>query len=379
VALESGLVRVIVAPDSLKGTVSARDAARAIAAGWRELRTQDTVTLKPMADGGEGTLDAVETSHPGAVRHAAVVRGPQMREVHAEWLMLDDGTAVVEMAQSSGLPLVDELDPMGSHTFGVGELIAAALDAGADRLIVGLGGSASTDGGAGALAALGARFLDSAGRPVPLGGGGLAELDRIVLDDLRPAPPRGVVCLSDVTAPLRGAHGAAAVFGPQKGATAVQVRELDRSLARLAALLGDSGNEAGDGAAGGTSFGLRAAWGAQLRPGADQLAALTGLTDELSEGDVLITGEERFDRTSLQGKVVGHLLELAQSYGATVCIVAGQAEDPRSNPDSRGLVTLTELAGGSANAIAEPERWLRAAGAELAAREPWEPRRTEWL
>lgn len=362
-------MRVIVAPDSLKGTVSAQDAARAIAEGWRHVRAEDSVLLNPMADGGEGTLDAVESSHPGAVRHQAVVRGPQTRSVRAEWLMLADGTAVIEMAQSSGLPLVNELDPLGAHTFGVGELIAAALDAGAERLVVGLGGSASTDGGTGALAALGARFLDADGAPIRLGGGGLAAVERIELDDLRPPPVRGVVCLSDVTSPLLGDRGAAAVFGPQKGADAAQVRELEAGLARLAALLHDGGAQPGDGAAGGTSFGLRAAWGAELRPGAHELAALTGLAAELAADDILITGEGRFDRTSLEGKVVGHLLQLAQSRGATVRIVAGQADDPPSTLDPQRLVTLTELAGGSANAIAEPVRWLRAAGAELASRE----------
>ena len=371
--LESGTVRVIVAPDSLKGSIPARDAARAIAAGWSEVRPDDTLLLTQMADGGEGTLDAVEASHPGAVRHAAIVRGPQARSVRAVWLMLEDGTAVIEMAQSSGLPLVDDLDPTGAHTYGVGETIAAALDAGADRIIVGLGGSASTDGGTGALAALGARFLDAAGQPVALGGAGLEALDRIELDGLRPAPARGVLCLSDVTSPLLGAHGAAAVFGPQKGADPDRVRELDAGLARLAALLGDSGNQPGDGAAGGTSFGLRAVWGAELRPGADEIAALTGLANELTANDFLITGEGKFDHTSLQGKVVGHLLRLADARGAITGIVAGQAEDPRADPDARSLVTLTELAGSSANAMADPERWLRAAGAELASRGAWGP------
>src|SRR5262249_26537748 len=208
-------------------------------------------------------------------------------------------TAVAELAESSGLPLLARPDPMGAQTTGLGEVLGRALDTGADRILAGLGGSAATDGGTGAPAALGARFLDAAGRPLPPGGGALPALARVDLNQLRPPPAGGVTCLTDVTAPLLGPRGAAPVFGPQKGAGAAQIARLEAGLARLGGLLGGDPAAPGAGAAGGTGYGLAAAWGAVLAPGAAELSRLAGLDRALAEADLGITGEGRVAATPL--------------------------------------------------------------------------------
>ena len=182
------------APDSFKGTASATEVARALAGGWREVRPDDDVIEMPLADGGEGTLDALANATSGARWHQVVVVGPDSRQVTAHWLALPDGTAVAELAQSSGLPQMAQPEPLGSHTFGLGEVISAILNSGARRLLVGLGGSASTDGGTGALTALGARFLDRDGTPLKLGGGTLVDLDQVDLSGLRPGRRTGCCC-----------------------------------------------------------------------------------------------------------------------------------------------------------------------------------------
>lgn len=323
---------ILIAPDSFKGSLTARRAAEVMAEGWRGERPGDRITLLPQADGGEGTLDAIETAVPGAVRHRVpAVTGPDGRPVAASWLLLPGAVAVVELAESSGLPLMRALDPLGATTRGLGEVIAAALEAGAQSLVIGLGGSASTDGGAGALEAL------AAGTP----------------------PPGGVTLLTDVTAPLLGPMGAAAVFAPQKGASTEQVELLEARLSDLAATLGGDPAAPGAGAAGGTAFGFATAWGASIVSGADYLAELTGLDSALATSDVLVTGEGRFDEQSLGGKVVGRLL--AKALGKTV-VIAGHLA---ATPSGQGI-GLSDLAGSTAAALAEPERWLRLAAAKAA-------------
>jgi glycerate kinase len=336
-------MRVVIAPDSFKGSIAARDAASAIAAGWRSIRPGDEIVELPQADGGEGTIDAIGAAVPGSVRHPVPgVTGPDRRPVDADWLMLPDGTAVVELARSSGIALMPRLDALGATTRGLGEVIAAALDAGAHSLVIGLGSSASTDGGAGALEALG---------------------------DRRP-PPGGVTLLTDVTAPLLGPAGAAAVFGPQKGASAADLDELETRLRDWAARFpGADPGTPGAGAAGGTAFGFLAAWGARIQPGAAAIADLTGLTAALGDADVLITGEGRFDATSLTGKVVGHAFRAAQAAGvARVIAIAGQVAT--APPVLAGVrtasVALVDLAGSTEAALADPAGWLRHAGAAAA-------------
>lgn len=354
---------VVIAPDSFKGSLPARDVAEAIAHGWRSIRPEDHLVLVPQADGGEGTLDAVEAAVPGAVRHAVGdVTGPDGRPTPGEWLELPGGVAVVELAQASGLPLMRALDATGATTRGLGEVIRSALDSGASSLVIGLGGSASTDGAAGALSALGLLLLDEQGELLPDGGGPLRDLFSIERRDLLAPPPGGVTLLTDVTAPLLGPTGAAAVFAPQKGASPEQVAQLDAALAHFAGLLGGDPGHPGSGAAGGAGFGLAAAWGARIVSGADYLADLSGLTTAIASADVLITGEGRFDDQSLTGKVVGQLLDTAAGAGVTAGVIAGQV----TASSDVWTASLTELAGSTEAAMADTAAWLREAGAKAA-------------
>jgi glycerate kinase len=285
----------------------------------------------------------------------------------------------VELARASGLPLLARPDPMGAQTTGLGELLGRALGAGMGRILVGLGGSAATDGGAGALTALGARFLDAAGDPVPPGGGALAALHRADLSRLRPPPTGGVTCLTDVTAPLLGPSGAAAVYGPQKGADRTQIARLEAGLARLAEVLGGDPAAPGAGAAGGTGYGLATAWDAVLAPGAAELSRLAGLDRALAEADLVITGEGRFDATSLTGKTCGTVIAAAATAGVPVALVAGEVNGwplgdgsaPHGVPPPTAVITLTSLAGGTTAALASPRRWLRQAARRLAHDAAW--------
>ncbi|MDO7881491.1 glycerate kinase [Salinibacterium soli] len=352
---------VVIAPDSFKGSLSARLVADAIAEGWASVRPDDELVLMPQADGGEGTLDAVEAAVPGARRRSAgLVTGPDGRPVPGEWLELPDGTAVTELAQSSGLPLMASPAPLTATTRGLGEVIRAALDAGARSVVIGLGGSASTDGGAGALSALGLLLLDEQGEPVPDGGAGLLEVLRIDRDELVAPPAGGVVLLTDVTAPLLGPSGAAAVFGPQKGASPEQVAELDRALGHFSRFLGGDPLAPGSGAAGGAGYGFAAAWKARIEPGADYLMTLSGLPSAIGEADLVLTGEGRFDDQSLGGKLVGQLIGLAGAE--RVGVIAGQVTA------SGGVwsASLTELAGSAEASLADTAAWLREAGRRAA-------------
>jgi len=355
----------VVAPDSFKGSLSAVDVAECIADGWRSVRPGDYLELIPQADGGEGTVDAVSGRHPDAIRHYVPdVTGPDGRIVVGEWLLLPDGTAVIELAQMSGLPLMRELDPGRATTYGLGQVIAAALDAGVRRIVIGLGGSASTDGGAGMLEALGAVITDESGLLVQPGGLGLSMLDNLDLSGLRELPAEGVEVLTDTTAPLLGPNGAAAVFGAQKGASAAMIVDLADALTRYADRLKHiDPTVPGAGAAGGTGFGLLA-WGASLVSGAESIADLTGLSEVIAHADVVVTGEGRYDVTSGTGKLVGALLERCGRNGVRSVVIAGQlAATP---PDI--AVSLTETAGSVEEAMLNPRRWLVEAGMSCAAR-----------
>jgi glycerate kinase len=357
-------LRVVIAPDSFKGSLSATQVAHAIAEGWTSVRSGDDLALMPQADGGEGTLDAVEAAVVGSVRHdAGLVSGPDGRPVRGEWLELPDGTAVVELAQMCGLPLMKAPDPLGASTFGLGQVIRAALSAGARRLVIGLGGSASTDGGAGALAALGLMARGGALRASELAT--ITALDR---SGLLAPPAGGVVLLSDVTNPLLGVTGAAHVYGPQKGATPAHIELLDAGLAHFATLLGGDPNRAGSGAAGGTAYGFAAAWGASITLGADYLARLSGLPDAVAQADVMLTGEGRFDSTSLAGKLVGQLIRIAGEHAVRVGVIAGQLSAVPTASDGTPLwsTSLAVVAGSVEAALADPERWLRQCAARAA-------------
>jgi glycerate kinase len=259
-------------------------------------------------------------------------------------------------------------DPLGASTFGLGQVIRAALSAGACRLVIGLGGSASTDGGAGALAALGLTAQSLTARGGALRAPELATITALDRSGLLAPPEGGVVLLSDVTNPLLGMTGAAHVYGPQKGATPAHIELLDAALAHFASLLGGDPALPGTGAAGGTAYGFAAAWGASIEPGADYLARLSGLPEAIAAADVLLTGEGRFDSTSLAGKLVGQLIGIAGEHPVRVGVIAGQLSAVPTASDGTPLwsTSLSVVAGSVEAALADPERWLRASGAEAA-------------
>jgi glycerate kinase len=357
-------VHVVVAPDSFKGTATAAAVAAAIGDGWLAARPDDTVTLLPMADGGEGTLDAFAAAVPGSRRVPVTVTGPAGAPVDAEWLALPDGRAVVELAATSGLPLLSMLEPDAAQTTGFGEAIAAALDAGATGLVLGIGGSASTDGGAGLLGALGLGGVGAGAGPGSL----LDGLGALTTSTLRPLPPLGVTVLTDVTSPLLGPTGAAAVFGPQKGVTPDRVPVHEARLAAWAARFPDvDPTTPGAGAAGGAGFGLLV-WGATLARGAGAVAAVLGLPDAVATADVVVTGEGRFDGQSAAGKVASVVYAMAE--GRRRMLVAGAIDAPVDDFDAAASLTViaTQTTGEPSDAMADPLRFARIAGQRLAAR-----------
>lgn len=328
-------MRIVVAPDSFKGSVSAVGVAEAMERGIRRVFPSADVRKMPIADGGEGTVEALVSATGGTV-HEIEVTGPLGERVRAHWGVLGDGkTAVIEMAAASGLPLVpaDQRDPGRATTFGTGELIGAALDAGLRKIIIGIGGSATNDGGAGMARALGVRFLDASGDELPDGGAALARLQRIDLAgfDAR-LNETEIVVACDVDNPLCGPRGASAVFGPQKGATPEAVEELDRALARFAlcakAATGrDVATLPGAGAAGGLGAGLLLFTHAKLRPGVEIVLEAVGFADFVRNADFVITGEGRTDFQTAFGKAPVGVAKVAKLFGVPVfCLSGGLGE-----------------------------------------------------
>ena len=292
------------------------------------------VLVLPLADGGPGTVAAIVAAAGGSTRTTNVT-GPLGAKVSAEWGLLKDGTAVIEMAAAAGLLLVDERerDPRIATTYGVGELIRAALDAGCQRMIVGLGGSATNDGGAGMAQALGVRLLDAQGQELPPGGAALARLDRI---DVSGMDARVSACevlgATDVRNPLCGPEGASIVYGPQKGASPEVARELDEALRHYAdVIVSDLGipvaGVPGAGAAGGLGAGLIAFLGATIRPGIDVIAEAVGLAERIRGADLVLTGEGRLDGQTAFGKTVAGVARIAGVEGVPVIVVPGALGD----------------------------------------------------
>ena len=330
-------MKVVIASDSFKGTLSSVRAGEAIRAGVLRVWPAATVVVVPMADGGEGTVDTLLANTFG-VRQEVDVRGPLGQLVRAEFGMLnDDHTAIIEMASSSGLPLVTppQRDPVRTSTYGTGQQILAALDAGARRLLIGVGGSATVDGGCGCAQALGVRFITADGTelPIPASGG---DLDRIARIDLTHLDARlasaEVTVLCDVTNPLCGPLGAARVFGPQKGAGPADVAMLDHNLVHLANVIEADlrvkvGELGGAGAAGGLGAGLVAFAGATLTNGADYVIEATRLADHVRGTDLVVTGEGRIDAQSTMGKVLSGVARCARDADVPVIAIAGSAGD----------------------------------------------------
>ncbi len=340
------MVSVVVAPDSFKGTASAAVVASAMARGVRSvLGPSADVREIPMADGGEGTLDAVLTALGGAVRTAAV--HDALGRPRTGRYGLAGPTAVVETAEGTGLPHVSDrpLRPLRADSRGAGELVRAALDDGADEILLGLGGSASTDGGTGLLAALGARFLDADGAPVPPGGGGLSRVASVDLTRLHPRARqvRWRVAV-DVDNPLLGPRGAARVFAPQKGACPAEVELLERGLAHLTRVLDadDLARSSGCGAAGGLPLTLSALLGARTEPGSALVANAVGLPAALADADLVLTGEGCLDEQSLSGKVVAAVRALTPP-GRAVVVVAGRVELSPAQVRAAGLTAALSI------------------------------------
>ncbi|ANY24912.1 glycerate kinase [Gordonia terrae] len=354
---------VVVAPDSFKGSASAHEIAAAITTGWLQARPSDRLTVLPQADGGEGTLSAIASSTADSRWHVVgrPVCGPDRRPVEARWLELPGSVAVIELAESSGLPLMAHPAPTRATTRGLGQVIMAVLSTGARRIVVGLGGSASTDGGVGALLELGLRLYDDDDRPVHVVDAlDLERVTRIDSTGLAALPPDGVEILTDTTATLCGPAGAAHTFGAQKGADQPTRRALDRALHHFGGVMADhfgiSATQPGAGAAGGTGFGLLA-WGATQAPGALRVNELTGLTAALPTADLVITGEGCYDRTSSTGKLVGTVLRHCAERGVRSLVVAGRF-DARP-PDL--AVELSAVAGSAEAAMADPTAHAAAA------------------
>jgi len=358
-------LRVVLAPDAFKGSLGAPEVASALARGWSRARPDDEIVELPLADGGEGTVDAFERAVAGSVRHAVLVTGPDGRPAQAPWLSLPDGSAVVELATASGLGLMATPAPHDADSRGLGEVVRAALEAGATSVRVGLGGSASTDGGAGALVALGARIVDSLGESVARGNHGLTTAARVDLSGMVALPPGGVTLLVDVDSPLLGPHGAAAVFGPQKGASTDDVLALERGLECFSSLVDVDPTTPGAGAAGGTAFGLLA-WGARVVPGAAAVADALALSEVMAGADLVVTGEGRFDEQTAAGKVVSQVRRRAADHDVPVVLVAGQID--ASTSGFADALATAQLAGDVGDSTTRASWWIEEAAARVAGR-----------
>ncbi len=323
-------MKIVIAPDSFKESLSAVDVARQIEAGFREIFADAAYLCLPIADGGEGTVDALIAA-VGGDRRSAMVEDPLGRQVEAAYGMLSDGTAVIEMAAASGLHLVASMErnPLVTSSRGTGELIRAALDDGARRFIVGIGGSATNDGGAGMLQALGAKLTDADGREVGRGGGALAALahiDATTLDSRLVSCRFEIAC--DVDNPLVGPNGASAVFGPQKGATPAMVACLDDNLRRFAEVIArDLDRQVaalpGSGAAGGMGAAMLACLNATLRPGVQIVTEAVGLHEAIRGAQLVVTGEGCLDSQTVRGKAPIGVARIAAEHGVPVIAIGG--------------------------------------------------------
>jgi glycerate kinase len=358
------VAKILIAPDSFKGSATSAQVAKALAEGWKISRPNDEIVIAPFADGGEGTLDCIESVTPGSVRIPITVQGATGIEHQSSWLLVGSDTAVIEMATLCGIPTVHQLDPLGAHSYGLGQAIKAALaDERVNEILIAVGGSASTDAGMGALTALGFKALDADGRELARGGGVLHRLAHVETPANHRNLPRGIKVLVDVQSPLTGPNGAAHIFGPQKGADADQVRLLNEGLLQFLKVLYVE-DRAGFGAAGGVSCGLAVLLGATIVSGVESVSALIGLEEKIQEVDCVITGEGSFDDQSYRGKAVGYLLELAKEIERPVMIACGV----NKNGESRSILSLIELAPSVQSAITDSQRWLIECGKVLASR-----------
>ena len=344
-------MRIVIAPDSFKGSVSALCVAEAMARGVLKVFPGAEVRKVPIADGGEGTVEALVSATGGQLK-TTQVSGPLGEKRTAQWGVLGDAsTAVIEMAAASGLPLVaaGQRDPRITCTYGTGELIRAALDAGLRRIIVGIGGSATNDGGSGMARALGVRFFAEDGLPLPPGGGALARLSHIDITNLDPRLPEAEIMVAcDVDNPLCGPRGASAVFGPQKGATAQMVLELDAALKHFAdcarvASGRDVATLAGAGAAGGLGAGMMFFTPARLKPGVDIVLDAVGFAGLVKDAAFVITGEGRTDCQTAYGKAPVGVARVAKQFGVPVFCISGGLGDGADDVLAQGIDAIMSI------------------------------------
>lgn len=324
-------MKIVIAPDSYKESLSATEVAQAIEKGFREIFPDAQYVSVPVADGGEGTVEAMIAATHGSA-HSALVTGPLGEKVNANWGMSGDGkTAFIEMAAASGLSLVppDKRNPLITTSRGTGELILQALDSGASNIIIGIGGSATNDGGAGMVQALGAKLCDANGTEIGYGGGSLNTLNTIDVSGLDPRIKQCAIRVAcDVTNPLVGEQGASRIFGPQKGATEPLILELDRNLAHYADIIKkslgvDVKNVPGAGAAGGMGAALMAFLGAELKSGIEIVTQALNLEEHIHDCTLVVTGEGRIDSQSIHGKVPVGVANVAKKYHKPVIGIAG--------------------------------------------------------
>ncbi len=325
-------MKIIIAPQAFKGSLKSHEVAAAIAEGVKAAMPDSRTILLPLADGGEGTVRAMVEATGGRIA-TTKVHGPVGDMVKAGWGILGDGkTAVIEMAAASGLNLVPEnrRNAMAASTIGTGELIRAALEEGHRKIIVGLGDSATTDGGTGMARALGIKFLDAQNQPIPTGGGGLAQLDRIDTTGRHPLITESmIICAGDVTNPLYGPEGAACIYGPQKGAGPEDIKQLDAGLRRLADIIKrDTGKDIsqvpGGGAAGGLAAGLVAFLDASLQSGIEIVCESIKFEKHLAGAGLVLTGEGRIDNQTTRGKTICGIADRAKKAGVPVIAFAGE-------------------------------------------------------
>lgn len=364
---------VLVATDTFKGSLTAAEVASAVAAGIREVIDPGMVIV-PVADGGDGTVAAAVAA--GFTPVPVVASGPTGDPVEATWARRGD-TAVIEMADVCGLVRLPSgrLEPLTATSRGVGEVIAAAIEAGCSEIVVGVGGSASTDGGAGLVRAIGARLLDADGRDIGDGGAALPALAAVDLTELhrRIAGVR-IVLASDVDNPLIGPRGAAAVYAPQKGASEPSVTALDAALGHWADVVsratgGDDRDKPGAGAAGGVGFAALSLLGAELRPGIDLVLELVGFDAALDDADLVVTGEGSLDEQTLHGKAPAGVAAAAAARGVPVVAVCGRNMLTPAQLDMagiRGVYALTDLEPDVQRCLAEPTPLLVLLGAQIA-------------
>lgn len=370
-------MNILIAPDSFKDSLSAREVALALGRGIRKFLPKVKISMAPMADGGEGTVESVVDA-TGGKRINLSVKDPLMRDIASFYGLSGDGsTAIIEMAAASGLELLepDERDPWITSTFGTGQLIADALDRGCSIILLGIGGSATNDGGAGMAEALGVKFSGRYGFLSAQGGGALGEIESVHMENLHPgAGGAEFVVACDVSNPLTGTKGASATYGPQKGADESMVKKLDQNLDHFSRVIKEQLNKdisaiPGSGAAGGLGGGMLAFLNARLTPGFSMIAEVVGLEEKIQEADLVITGEGRMDKQTKYGKTPFGVAQLAKKHNKAVIGVAGSLEEDAEELYQTGfdlLLSIQEKPGDLAASLASASPMLERTGERIA-------------